>query len=158
MRFCVKTVLFAALSLVFVAPALAQISLTNMPSWTGNDRFYSDVIAEVKHPSLSLNGFDSGTSGHGLGLKQVLKEAYSSSPSESIADVYFDISILASDNEDFHPTPSNRSHIIENTQRMQARAFVALATYVMARNGEGDELSALPANIDTPAEAVGRLR
>jgi len=155
MRFYVKTLLFATLSLVFAAPAAAQISLNNLPSWTGNDRFYSDVAANVKHPSLSLNGFDSGTSGHGLGLKQVLEQAYDGSSGGPVVEVYDEIRNLAADNEDFHLTPSSRGHIIQNTRRMQARAVMALATYVMKRNGEGDELDALPDNIETPDKASG---
>jgi hypothetical protein len=158
MRFPATTSLLVALSLFFVTSAAGQISLTDVPLWTGNDRFYNDVITQVKHPSLTLNGFDSGTSGHGLGLKQVLEQAYDGSSGGPVVEVYDEIRDLAADNGSFHPTPSNRGHIIANTQRMQARAFMALATYVMERNGEGHELSDLPSNIDTPAEAAGRLR
>ena len=156
MRFIARTILLATISLIFVPSAIAQISLNNLPSWQGNSRFYGDVISEVKHPSLTLNGFDSGPD-NGLGLKQVLEEVYSVSPDSSVKIVWEDIVVLASDGV-FDHTPSSRGDIIANTQRMQARAFVALATYVMARNGETHELESLPDNIDTPAEAAGRLR
>lgn len=120
MRFYVNAILFAVLSLVVTTTAAAQITLNNMPAWTGNSRFYNDVIAEVKHPSLTLNGFDSGTSGHGLGLRQVLEQAYNGSSGGPVVEVYDEIKDLAADNGNFHPTPSNqqgkgRAQIIENT-------------------------------------------
>jgi len=158
MRFLVNTIIFAALSLVIVPSTSAQISLSDLPAWEGNDRFYNDVISEVKHPSLTLNGFDSGAPGGGFSLKQVLEEVYSSSADSSVKIVYSKIIGLAANNADFHPSPSSRSDIIENTRRMQARAFMALVTYVMKRNGEGDELESLPDNIETPDKAADRLR
>ena len=91
--------------------------------------------------------------------KQVLEERYSSNPDESLLRTYDEMARLASNDSDFHPSPSNQQgnghdQIKANAQRMQARAFVALATYVIERSGEGQVLSSLPSNIDTPAEAA----
>ena len=46
----------------------------NLPEWRGNTRFLTSHFP-VKHPSLSLNGFDCGSDcGNGYGLKQVLEK------------------------------------------------------------------------------------
>ncbi|HKI46043.1 MAG TPA: hypothetical protein VKA08_11990, partial [Balneolales bacterium] len=57
-----------------------------MPPSTVNDRFRVDAFQysntslgyyPVKHPSLTLNGFDNGeNNSHGYGLKQILQIAY----------------------------------------------------------------------------------
>jgi hypothetical protein len=48
------------------------IMLDDLPPTTGNSRFFSDRF-DVKHPSLSANGFDCGSlCGNGLGIKQIL--------------------------------------------------------------------------------------
>ena len=71
-------------------------------------------------------------------MKQILEKVYNTSD-PTVEPVWDDIIDLASDGG-FNRSPSDRSGIIANTQRMQARAFIALATYVMERNGEGHEL------------------
>jgi len=152
MRFIAKTILLATISLLFAPSTSAQISLDDLPEVQGNSRFYNDALSVVEHPSLTLDGFDSGPD-NGLGLKQVLEEVYSVSPDSSVKIVWEDIVVLASDGG-FNHSPSSRSDIISNTRRMQARAFMALATYVIERSGEGQVLSSLPSNIDTPAEAA----
>jgi len=154
-----KTVLLAATSLFFVQFATAQISLDDVPDTQGNSRFFSDEISQVTHPSLTLDGFDSGPE-NGLGLKQVLEERYSSNPDESLLRAYDEMARLASNDSDFHPSPSNQQgnghdQIKANAQRMQARAFVALATYVIEQNGEGQVLSNVPANVDAPGKVAG---
>lgn len=42
MRSLASTILFAAISLFFVPPASAQISLNDLPDAQGNSRFYDD--------------------------------------------------------------------------------------------------------------------
>ena len=106
-----------------------------MPPWQGNNRFYGAVISEVRHPSLSLNGFDAATSGHGLGLKQVLGEVYSGSAGPSVEDVWGEIRGLATAGATYYNNPPSRSDITHNTQVIQARAFMALASYILERNG-----------------------
>ena len=65
------------LSLLLPLAVQAQVSLGNLPDWDGNSRFFSDEFP-INHPSLSLNGFDCGSSScdEGLGLKQILEETY----------------------------------------------------------------------------------
>jgi hypothetical protein len=154
MRFLVNTLLLAAISLLLVPSASAQISLNDLPAAQGNSRFYGDVISGVKHPSLTLDGFDFGPD-NGLGVKQVLEEVYSGDPDFSVLRVYNRLRDLAANNSNFHPTPTNRSNIIANTRRTQARAFMALATYVIEQNGEGQVLSNVPANVDAPGKVAG---
>jgi hypothetical protein len=57
-RFYVNVALLVVLSLLLVPSALAQISLDDLPDAQGNNRFFSDEISQVTHPSLTLNGFD----------------------------------------------------------------------------------------------------
>jgi len=59
-RFYVNVALFVVLSLLLVPSASAQISLDDLPAAQGNNRFFSDEITQVKHSSLTLNGFDGG--------------------------------------------------------------------------------------------------
>jgi len=159
MRFYVNVTLFVVLSLVLATSASAQISLDDLPEAQGNSRLYDDPLegpngnSVVEHPSLTLNGFDSEASNSSsLGLKQVLEKVYNISD-PTVVPVWDDLVSLAS-GSGFKHSPSSRGEIIGNTQRMQARAFLALATYVMERNGEGDELDALPDNIETPDKAA----
>jgi hypothetical protein len=145
MRSVATTILFAVACLLLAASASAQISLNDLPQAQGNSRFYDDPLKNpngnsvVEHPSLTLNGFDSEASNSSsLGLKQVLEKVYNISD-PTVVPVWDDLVSLAS-GSGFKHSPSSRGEIIGNTQRMQARAFLALATYVMERNGESAKL------------------
>lgn len=130
------------------------VTLNNLPSWTSNTRFFSDEYP-IKHPSLSLNGFDCGSNcSEGLGLKQILEEVYSSSPDNKIIDVYQSLLNLANESYDYSPNTANK--IGKNTQRLQARAFVALATYVLDENGH-NPTSLTPA-LPPASQALTNLR
>ena len=131
------------------------ITLNNLPPTTSNSRFYSSHFS-VKHPSLSANGFDCGANcDKGLGLKQILEKVYNQRQ-RLYKDVYEEILIKA--NKNLIASPTERWEYTTNTRRIEARAFIALATYVMEHNGEGHELESLPDNIETPGAAAGRLR
>ena len=149
----------AFLSLILCVPAMAQISVDDVPTWKNNDRFFTSpnfLSNLVKQPSLSVNGFDcTGRCDEGLGLKQVLEETFSNSPDQSIEEVFEDIVDLASSGATYHPNPSSENQVTRNTQVIQARAFMALATYVIEQNGEGQVLSNVPANVDAPGKVAG---
>jgi len=74
--------------IMWVIPAVTLGQTFNsMPNNTINTRFYKDVFRAggpydygnytIKHPGLTLNGFDNGgNNSHGYGLKQVLQILY----------------------------------------------------------------------------------
>ena len=129
----------AALLLLLMAsanqPALGQsqsqtVVIDCLPPWEANGRFLDTTL--VKHPSLSLNGFDCGSNcGIGYGLKQVLEKVYGANQDAGIQNVFK--KIITQSNE---PLLSATSHgnISNNTVYLQARGFVALAAYVLDRN------------------------
>lgn len=124
--------------------ALAQpLRLDDLPPTSGNDRFFHDEFA-IRHPSLSLNGFacnELETRGcdAGLGLAEVLHSVYDDPPAASLHMMFEQA--LAHANADLIWQPSSRGEIIDNTFRIQARAFVALVTYLLEQNG--NDLAAL---------------
>ncbi len=61
----------------------------------------------VDHPSLTLNGFDSGPD-NGLGLKQILEKVYNTSD-PTVEPVWDKLVILASDGG-FEHSPSSRGY------------------------------------------------
>jgi hypothetical protein len=81
-----------------------------------------------------MNGFDCGYEcGSGLGLKQVIEKEYVD-VAQSVDQVFPSVVLKATDNN-YHYSPTSLGNITENTQRLQARSFVALATYVLEQNG-----------------------
>ncbi len=127
------------LSLILCVPATAQISLDDVPTWQNNDRFFSSpnfLSNLVKQPSLSVNGFDcTGRCDEGLGLKQTLEKRYSGNASTKILEVYDEIRGLATGGATYYPNPTSENQVTRNTQVIQARAFMALASYVLEQNG-----------------------
>ncbi|MFQ5568115.1 MAG: T9SS type A sorting domain-containing protein [Rhodothermales bacterium] len=133
-RICLVTVFLCGLAAAGSGQALR---LDDLPPTTGNTRFFQDQFA-VRYPGLSLNGFtcaDHAPEGcsHGLGLAEVLHAVYADAPVTSIKAVYE--KLLLSANEPLVAAPENRGQVIENAQRIQARALVALVTYILERNG-----------------------
>lgn len=131
-------------------PARAQLKLDSLPPSTGSSRFFEDRFA-ITHPSLSLNGFDCTTStraagcSDGFGLRQVLERVYSGTPDPAVLSSYEHL--LQRAGEPLDLTPTSRGQVYANTNRMQARAFVGLVTYILEQNG--NDLSALNA-LTTP--------
>ena len=117
------------------------IVLSQMPNALPNVRFYADQFAVVR-PALTLRAFDSptvGGSSYGYGLKQVLERAYDPSYEDHllVRRVYEQI-VQASNDGLADPASgpgSARGVINDNSAVVQSRAFVALATYVLERNG-----------------------
>ncbi len=144
-------------------PAPAQpLRLDDLPATTGNTRFFRDAF-EVRHPSLSLNGFSCAAlnargCAYGLGLAEVLHAVYADEPDPAIKEIYEKVLDLAVKDLVIHPT--ERAQIIENTHRMAARAFVALVTYVLEQNG--NDLGVLnartPLDLPTHADALQRFK
>ena len=72
-----KAILLAAIILFIIPCIVTGQSLTNLPGSTINTRFYTDIFYQsnpsqgqypVKHPGLSVNGFNNGgDNSHGYG-------------------------------------------------------------------------------------------
>ena len=148
----------AALLLLLIAsaaqPAIAQsqaVVIDCLPPWEANGRFLDTTL--VKHPSLSLNGFDCGTNCNiGYGLKQVLEKTYGANQADQVKVVFKNMVNLAA--EPLKATASS-GNISENTQRLQARGFVALAAYVLDNN-DYDPTTLNPA-LPSAAQAVSNF-
>ncbi len=133
--------LLLSLLIYMAQPALAQsqtVVVDCLPpdSGGGNDRFLNYLPHAIKHPSLSLNGFDCAESSEtncniGYGLKQVLEEVYSPNADATTKAIFQ--KIINKSNESLSPSTS-RGNISSNTVRLQSRGFVALAAYVLDNN------------------------
>ncbi len=149
----------AALLLLLLAsvaqPAIAQsqtVIIDCLPPSGANDRFRQSTW--IKHPGLSLNGFDCGSNCDiGYGLKQVLEKVYRANPETEVKTVFDAIVDLAK--EDFQETTSF-ANIRDNTARLQARGFVALVAYVL-QNNDYDPTALAPA-LPSAAQAVESFR
>ncbi len=149
----------AALILLLLAsaaqPAIAQneaVIVDCLPPWEANDRFRKGT--QIRHPSLSLNGFDCTSNCNiGYGLKQVLEKVYRTNPEMEVKTVFEKIVDLAK--EGFQDTTSF-ANIRDNTARLQARGFVALAAYVL-ENNDYDPTTLTPA-LPLAAQAVESFR
>ena len=121
-----------------VGGGTCDLATLDLPPTVLNARFFPLNVAPVRHPSLSLNGFDCEESptgcGSGLGLKQILEEVSDGDVDASLAAPYEDLRTLAAAGP-YYPAPQDRPETQDNTQRMQALAFEALASYVLERNG-----------------------
>lgn len=117
-------------SLPVLAQTQKEVVIDCLPPWQTNDRFRKS--ARIRHPGLSLNGFDCGDNCDiGYGLKQVLEKVYGSETETEVQTVFN--AIVEQAKEDFQDT-SKFEHIRDNTGRLQARGFVALASYVLENN------------------------
>ena len=128
-----------------VTASAQALRLDDLPETTGNERFFESRF-DVRHPSLSFNGFnceglEPGGCAYGLGLAEVVHAVYAEPPSPAVKTIYERVLILAE--EDLVLDPVDRRQIIENTRRLQARAFVALVTYLLEQSG--NDLGALNA-------------
>jgi len=125
-------ILFLAFLLVNFKPVLGQV-VTSVPPTTANNRYYNEVFSEIKRPGLSIIGFDNGGDhSKGYGLKQILNQVYVSGANEQkqkFKDI-LDISL-----EDIDLNPLNADIIEENSNKLQYRAFEALCSFVLEKNG-----------------------
>lgn len=113
--------------------ALAQtqkVVIDCLPPWQTNQRFAQ--ASQIRHPGLSLNGFDCGDKcAIGYGLKQVLEKVYGSETDKEVQEVFK--AIVKHAKEGFQDTTSF-GNINNNTSRLQSKGFVALASYVLENN------------------------
>ena len=107
----------------------------NLPEWRGNTRFLTTHFP-VKHPSLSLNGFDCGSDcGNGYGLKQVLEKIYGTAQDDRMQGMWKWLIEKAGEPLASITNSSPLVKVQENTQILQSRALIALASYVVEQNG-----------------------
>ncbi len=129
---CVAVPLFL-LAAFSVQPARAQtpkVVIDCLPPWETNNRFLQST--RIKHPGLSLNGFDCGDNCKiGYGLKQVLEKVYGSETETEVQTVFK--AIVEQAKENFQDISSFKK-IRDNTGRLQAKGFIALASYVLENN------------------------
>lgn len=119
----------------------AQTSL-NVPNDVKNTRFYSDIF-NIQRPALSIAGFsDGGDYSKGYGLKQILEMLYNGSTDPLMIDNYNKIVNISKQNlyDPFNPpsghyTTNPLNIVNDNSNILQSRAFVALARYVLYKNG-----------------------
>ena len=154
-----RCAMFSALLFFTVGQVSGQIltpNLSSMPSDDGAARFFPGVFS-IKHPSLTLNGFIAGAdSSKGYGLKEVLQKVYARKPEFLVS--YQALISLSLDDAGFHVLPGSYGHIVENARRIQARAFVALVTYVLERNGNNMAALNAATDPDLPSHAVALQR
>jgi hypothetical protein len=150
--------------LVLVHTARAQISL-NVPGNAKNTRFYSDMNNIVR-PALSIVGFDNGgDNSKGCGLKQILNRLYDqSSYNQSAIDLmvsnYDSIVHIANLNitDLFNdPNHSKIEAVNRNSNILQCRAFVALAHYVLYKNGRTDQVDSTTNDVKFYEDAIADL-
>jgi len=142
-----------------------------MPPSTVNDRFRVDAFQysntslgyyPVKHPSLTLNGFDNGeNNSHGYGLKQILQIAYQGT--NPMVDKKFNQIVDNSLKQIVNPAspPPNESALIavnNNSNIAQCRAFVALERYVCYKNGITQQIPNATTNAPDYSIAIDSLK
>ena len=118
------------------------LMLSNLPPHLPNSRFeYEDVFKdEIVRPGLSVRGFDAERFADGgdlgLGLKQVLEKLDDNDGQSRLALDAFDLTLSYARDSMFNfAAQLPRGEIERNTRVLQARAFVALVTYVLEQNG-----------------------
>ena len=113
-----KKLLFMLGFLCFSGVSLAQITLTNLPSTTGNTRFFSEIHSNIKRPGLSVIGFDNGGNDQfGYGLEQVIENIYNGSD-EIIFEEILDIAKTS-----ITSTPTSSGQAETNGNILQYAAF-----------------------------------
>jgi hypothetical protein len=124
-----KKLLFILGFLCFSGVSLAQITLTNLPSTTGNTRFFSEIHSNIKRPGLSVIGFDNGGNDQfGYGLEQVIENIYNGSD-EIIFEEILDIAKTS-----ITSTPTSSGQAETNGNILQYAAFEALVALVLEEN------------------------
>ncbi len=131
-------------------PALAQtqtVVIDCLPPWETNNRFLEST--RIKHPGLSLNGFDCGDNCDiGYGLKQVIEKTYGNEIDPEVKDVFIKMKNLAE-------FSLQDDKISENTAILQAKGFIALVSYIL-HNNDYDPTTLNP-SLPSPSIAVGNF-
>ncbi|MEO1021763.1 MAG: hypothetical protein AAFW89_04415, partial [Bacteroidota bacterium] len=124
---------FMALILATLDVTQAQV-ITNVPPTTGNDRFLDEIYTSMKRPGLSVIGFDNaGNHSKGYGLKQILNQVYVTG-SNTQKELFKNIIDFSIDN-DINPNPQSEDDYADNSNILQYRAFEALCSYILFKNG-----------------------
>jgi len=114
-----------------VQPVRAQapkVVIDCLPPWETNNRFLEPT--KIKHPGLSLNGFDCDDNCDiGYGLKQVLEKVYGDEMKTDSEVKGFFVKIV-----NMATKPLKVKEINNNSAILQSRGFVALASYVLENN------------------------
>ena len=137
-----------------------DVCLDDLPPTTGNNRFYSDLYSVV-HPSFTFNGFDNedlhpgGVTQFGYGLKQLVEEAFVARDAEVIAVLNRILFLAGSHTNECQPVYSRELNT-QASQRLQAKAFIALMTYALERNGYDPAM--LTPELPTAQESANRLQ
>lgn len=142
-RYTSRTVpLLWALALLMLAPSAAAqpLSLDRMPASVVNQPDFD--LYDLRRPALTFTGFDNTEPGynpaHGLGLKQAM-QLYFDHHDPLVTPVFDRIIEFAHaeqlDPYALPPGPARRIRLDENTNILQNRAFEALVTFVLERNG-----------------------
>jgi len=132
----VRMAIAGGIVLCMIPVALFSQSIT-VPTSTKNTRFYSDIF-NIKRPGLSINGFDSGVdNSHGYGLKLIL----TLKGVDSEMDNEFQQIASTADKSIINPStpPSGQfglTVVNNNSNILQCRAFMALAKYILYKNGQ----------------------
>ena len=145
-----------------------DLVLGDLPPHRHNARFeYEDHFKnEIVRPALSVRGFDAerfaDDGAYGLGLKQILYRAYNEGD-QNVRRVLREIALHAGEEIVLSPaTGLSRGVVNDNTRILQARALVALVTYVLEQNGvDLDALNDQNPDISLPdshAVAMARFR
>lgn len=148
---------FLLLAILFLAGTETRAqSLTNFPSNSKHPADYENL----PRPRLSLVGFSSPNVSHGYGVRQILERTYGPSMDPLVRSLYVQIITDA-----FLPVPTgpDRASVNERSRIFQARAFEALMSYVLERNGFTSAqiyLSGFPgtASDHTHAAALNRFK
>ena len=145
-----------------------DLVLSDLPPHRHNARFeYEDYFKnEIVRPALSVRGFDAERfadgGAYGLGLKQILYRAYNDRDPD-VRDALEQIALDAGEEIVLSPAAGlPRGVVNDNTHTLQCCALVALATYVLERNGV-DLVALNDRNPDIPlpdshAVAMARFR
>ena len=136
---------------IFLAPQLGVTQVWNLPTNKKNTRHSSVDNFNIPRPALSIRGFDNESSAFAnsyssktFGVKQLLKVVYGidgqTQNSESLT-IFQDLVNLYDDNFAIELPGMSDSQLhnvhLQNARIFEARAFVALMTYIIELNDSG---------------------
>lgn len=132
-----KKTIHLLIIITFMLPTFIQAQvITSVPPTTGNDRFLDEIYSSIKRPGLSVVGFDNGgDNSKGYGLKQILNEVFVTGTNEQ-KELFNKILFEANLPVETNPTNNNNYRDYRtNSNRLQYKAFEALASYILEENG-----------------------
>ncbi len=146
----IKTAIAVGIIVCIIPAITVGQTFNSMPHDTINTRFYKDVFRSggpyndgnytIKHPGLTLNGFDNGgNNSHGYGLKQILQILYNKGE-DPLMEANFNQIVSTSRQNILNPASTSnygtrRGWVWQNSNIAQSRAFIALERYICYKNG-----------------------